>query len=55
MGTRQIHQSQIHSLNVFCYKEFKKFARCKSFSQIEATFIVYSEPIETGYVNIKFP
>ena len=30
----------------FCYKEFEKFALCKSVSQWEATFIVYSELIE---------
>ena len=38
----------------FCYKEFEKFALCKSFSQSEATFIVYSEPIESGNVKINF-
>ena len=34
------------NLVIFCYKEFEKFAPCKSVSQSEATFIVYSEPIE---------
>ena len=38
----------------FCYKEFEKFALCKSFSQSETTFIVYSEPIESGNVKINF-
>ena len=30
----------------FCYKEFEKLALCKSVSQWEATFIVYSELTE---------
>ena len=38
----------------FCYKEFKKFALCKSVSQSEDTFIVYSEPIKNGDVKITF-
>ena len=42
------------NLVIFCYKEFEKFALCKSVSQSEATFIVYSEPIESGHVKIKF-
>ena len=42
------------NLVIFCYKEFEKFALCKSVSQSEATFIVYSEPIESGNVKINF-
>ena len=30
-------------LVIFCYKEFEKFALCKSVSQSEATFIVYAD------------
>ena len=33
------------NLVIFCYKEFTKFALCKSISQLEATFTVYSDPI----------
>ena len=39
---------------IFCYKEFEKFALCKSASQSEATFIVYSEPVKYGYVKNNF-
>ena len=39
---------------IFRYKEFEKFALCKSVSQSEATFIVYSEPIESGHVKFSF-
>ena len=42
------------NLVIFCYKEFEIFALCKSFSQSEATFIVYAEPIESGNVKINF-
>ena len=35
------------NLAIFCYKEFEKFALCKSICQTEAIFIVYSEPIES--------
>ena len=42
------------NLVIFCYKEFEKFASCKSFSQSEAKFIVYSDPIESGNVKINF-
>ena len=42
------------NLVIFCYKEFEKFALCKSLSQSEATFIVYSEPIESGHIKINF-
>ena len=42
------------NLVIFCYKEFEKFVLCKSVSQSEATFIVYSEPIESGNVKINF-
>ena len=38
---------------IFCYKEFEKFALCNSVSQSEATFIIYSEPIESGNVKIN--
>ena len=31
------------NLVIFCYKEFPKFALCKSVSQSEATFVVYFE------------
>ena len=41
------------NLVIFCYKEFEKFAPCKSVSQSEATFIVYSEPIESGHVKFN--
>ena len=33
------------NLVILCYKEFEKFALCKSISQSEVTFTVYSEPI----------
>ena len=39
---------------IFCYKEFEKFALFKSISQSEVIFIVYSKPIESGHVKIKF-
>ena len=42
------------TLVIFCYKEFEKFALCKSVSQSEATFIAYSEPIESGHRKINF-
>ena len=42
------------NLVIFCYKEFEKFALCNSVSQSEATFIVYSEPIESGNIKINF-
>ena len=42
------------NLVIFCYKEFEKFALCKSISQSEVIFIVYSEPIESGHVKINF-
>ena len=32
------------NLVIFCYKEFEKFAMCKSISQSGVIFIVYSEP-----------
>ena len=41
------------NLVIFCYKELQKFALCKSASQSEATFIVYSEPIKNGHVKIS--
>ena len=44
----------VSNLVIFCYKEFEKYTLCKSFSQSEATFIVYSEPIESGNVKINF-
>ena len=34
------------NLVIFCYKEFGKFVLCESVSKLEATFIVYSGPIE---------
>ena len=40
------------SLAIFCHKEFEIFALCKSVTQSEATFIVYSEPIASGHVKI---
>ena len=40
------------NLVIFCYKEFEKFALCKSLSQSEATF-VYSEPIESSHVKFN--
>ena len=39
---------------IFCYKEFEKFAPCKSISQSELIFIVYSELIKSGRVKINF-
>ena len=39
---------------IFCYKEFEKFSLCKSISQSELIFIVYSELIESGHVKINF-
>ena len=39
---------------IFCYKELKKFALYKSVSQSKATFVVYSDPIESGHVKINF-
>ena len=42
------------NLVIFRYKELEKFALCKSISQSEAIFIVYSEPIESGQVKINF-
>ena len=42
------------NLVIFCNKKFDKFALCKSVSQSEATFIVYSESIESGHVKINF-
>ena len=41
-------------LVIFCYKEFEKFALCKSINQSEVIFIVYFEPIESGHVKINF-
>ena len=38
---------------IFYYKEFKKFALCKSISQLEVISIVYSESIESGHVKIN--
>ena len=43
-----------YNLVIFCYKEFEIFALCKSISQSEVIFIVYSEPIESGHVKINF-
>ena len=42
------------NLVIFCYKEFEKFALCKSNNQSKVIFIVYSEPIESGHVEINF-
>ena len=42
------------NLVVFCYKEIERFTLCKSVSQSEAAFIVYSEPIESGHVKSNF-
>ena len=43
------------NLVIFCYKEFEKFALCKSVSQweAEAAFVVYSEPIESGQAKFN--
>ena len=43
-----------YNLVIFCDKEFEIFALCKSISQSEAIFIVYSEPIESEQVKINF-
>ena len=37
----------------FSYKKFEKFAKWKSFCQSKATFIVYSELVANGCVQIK--
>ena len=42
------------NLIIFCYEEFEKFGLCKSISQSEIIFIVYSELIESGHVKINF-
>ena len=39
------------NLVILCYKEFEKFALCKSISQSEVIFVVYSEPVESGPVK----
>ena len=44
----------VSNLVICCYKEFENFALCESVSQLEATFIVYSKPIESGHVKISF-
>ena len=38
---------------IICYKEFEKFALCKSVSQSETIFILYFEPVESGHVKIN--
>ena len=43
-----------YNLVIFCYKEFEKFALCKSISESKVIFIVYSEPIKSGHVKINF-
>ena len=42
------------NLVIFCYKEFGKSSLCKSVSQLEALFIVYSEPIESKQLKFNF-
>ena len=42
------------NLVIFCYKEIEKLTLCKSVSQSEAAFVLYSEPIESGYVKFNF-
>ena len=42
------------NLVIVCYKKFEKFALCKSISQSEVIFTVYSEPIKGGHVKINF-
>ena len=42
------------NLFIFWYKEFEKFALCKSTSQSEVIFIVYSESVESSHVKISF-
>ena len=42
------------NLPFFCYEELEKLAPYKFISQSEAVFIVYSEPIASRHVNIKF-
>ena len=49
-GLRITENSPILTLLIFCYKEFEKFAPCKSVNQ----FIVYSNPIESGHVKKCF-
>ena len=39
------------NLVILCYKQFEKFALCKSVTQSEATCIVYSKQIEGRHVN----
>ena len=38
----------------FVIKNLKKFALCKSISQSDVIFIVYSEPIESRHAKKKF-
>ena len=42
------------NLVIIYYKEFEKFLLCKSISQLEVIFIVYSESIESIHVKINF-
>ena len=41
------------NLVIFCYKEFEKFALCKSISQSEVISLVYFELMESGHVKIN--
>ena len=43
------------NLVIFFYKEFEKFALCRSISQSEVIFVVYYESIESGHVKTIFP
>ena len=39
---------------IFFYEEFEEIALCKSVSQSEVIFGVYSEPIESRHTKISF-
>ena len=41
------------NLVIFCYKEFEKFALCKSISQSEVISLAYFELMESGHVKIN--
>ena len=53
---KDVNRSKLIGSNlvVFCYKEFEKFALCKSVSQSEAIFFIYFQPIESGNVKTNF-
>ena len=54
LGGRSMGIAANSNLPFFCYEELEKLALYKFISQSEAVFIVYSEPIASRHVNIKF-